>query len=373
MKHRRKKSIFHSRFYQIYFLLVLLSIVGIALGVRHLGVLLQDYESAQPKYVAAAAARLFESGDYEAICDLDTSMEAISGGDRDFYIQSMRELASDKTVSWSEIYSGNDDEKRYRVALDGEKLAEFTLISSGARTAHGNRLWTLGAVTTNVTLAEPAPEPTEEVPARIPCTVTVPSGYSVCVDGAILGANNVVEDGIATASAGMLPEGIASPTLVRYAFPAEHDQAEIRVTDGNGNLQALSQDGECAWSCPLPQAPELKAAYEDGIVEIAKRIAKYSSKELKQGGILKYCAKDSPAYASIKNFDNSWGKKPDASKFENIATSDYYLYAENCFSCRVCFDYIARYKNDSKTYPTAYTLYFIRQDGHGKLYNFTLS
>ena len=377
-KHRRKKSIFRSRFYQIYFALVLLSIIGIILGARYLGGLLRDYESAQPKYVAAAAVRLFENADYETICDLDTSMEAISGGDRDFYVQSMRELTGGKAVSWAEAYSKSEDEKLYRVSLDGEKFAEFTLVPSGQHTAHGNRLWALGSITTYVTVAAPEPEPAEaepaeEAPARIACTVTVPSGFTVAVDGATLSASDVIEGDIATASAGMLPEGVPSPTLVRYAFLSESGAPEIRVTDASGNPQDVAQDGEHAWSCPLPQDLTLKEQYEDAIVEVAKRIAKYSSKELKQGSVLKYCAKGSPAYASISNFDNTWGKTPDGSKFENIETSDYYLYSEDCFSCRVRFDYVARYNKDSKTYPTAYTLYFVRQGKSGKLYNFTLS
>ena len=55
-----------------------------------------------------------------------------------------------------------------------------------------------------------------------------------------------------------------------------------------------------------------------------------------------------------------------------MVVSDFYLYSEDCFSCRVSFDYIPRFSSGSKTYPTAYTLYFVRQGDTGKLYSFSL-
>ena len=369
--HRR--SILRSRFYQVYFLLVILCVLGIALGARYLNGVLEDYESAQPKYVAQQAARLFERGDYEAIFGLDTSMRDVPEEDRAYYIGQLQALAAGREVSWSEAYSGNEDERRYRVSLDGEKFAEFTLVPSGAQTKRGSRLWTLGSVTTFVRIEEPQiaePEPTP-VPT-IACSITVPSSFTVTADGRTLDANDVVEDGIPIVPAGMLPSDVTAPAMVRYAFPSESGAPDIRVTDWQGNLQTPVQDGEYSWRCELPQNPELEALYAESALEVAKRIAKYSTREASQDSVLKKCAKGSPAYESIKSFDSSLGKKPKSSTFENVVVSDFYLYSEDCFSCRVSFDYIPRFGKESKTYPTAYTLYFVRQGDSGKLYSFSL-
>lgn len=369
----RKRSILRSRFYQVYFLLVILCVLGIALGARYLNGVLEDYESAQPKYVAQQAARLFERGDYEAIFGLDTSMRDVSEEDRAYYIGQLEALAAGREVSWSEAYSGNEDERRYRVSLDGEKFAEFTLVPSGAQTKRGSRLWTLGSVTTFVRIEEPQiaePEPTP-VPT-IACSITVPSSFTVTADGRTLDANDVVEDGIPIVPSGMLPSDVTAPAMVRYAFPSESGAPDIRVTDWQGNAQTPVQDGEYSWRCELPQNPELEALYGESALEVAKRIAKYSTREASQDSVLKKCAKGSPAYESIKSFDSSLGKKPKSSTFENVVVSDFYLYSEDCFSCRVSFDYIPRFSSGSKTYPTAYTLYFVRQEDTGKLYSFSL-
>ena len=376
-KRKRRRSILRSRFYQVYFLLVLLCIAAIVVGVRALDGVLLDYESAQPIYTAETTAQLFESGDFETICNLDASMEAISGGDREFYVDSMRALAQGKTVSWSEAYSPSEDERHYNVYLDGDRFAEFTLVPSGAQTPRGNRLWTLGSLSTCVTVQaapEPAAAPTE-APAveTVPCTITVPSDYNVTVNGVLLSANDVALADIATASAGQLPEGVPSPTLVRYAFLSETDSPEITVTDAAGNAQTPVQDGEQSWSCPLPENPELKAQCEESVIRIAKNIAGYLAKDMEKGSVLKYCARNSPAYQSINDFDNTWGTRHQGATYENIVTSDYRLYSETCFSCHVEFDYVARFsKSTVKTYPTAYTLYFIREGNNGKLYSFTL-
>ena len=337
--------------------------------------MLEDYESAQPKYVAQQAARLFERGDYEAIFGLDTSMRDVPEEDRAYYIGQLQALAAGREVSWSEAYSGNEDERRYRVSLDGEKFAEFTLVPSGAQTKRGSRLWTLGSVTTFVRIEEPQiaePEPTPTPVPTIACSITVPSSFTVTADGRMLDANDVVEDGIPIVPSGMLPSDVTAPAMVRYAFPSESGAPDIRVTDWQGNAQTPVQDGEYSWRCELPQNPELEALYGESALEVAKRIAKYSTREASQDSVLKKCAKGSPAYESIKSFDSSLGKKPKSSTFENVVVSDFYLYSEDCFSCRVSFDYIPRFSSGSKTYPTAYTLYFVRQEDTGKLYSFSL-
>ena len=379
----KKKSILYSTFYRVYFAVVLLCVIGIAFGARYLNGLLKDYESAQPEHVVETAARMFEDADYDTIYDYDTSAPELAGGDKDYYVENMHEIADGKQVSWSKAYSPDDDQKLYDVDLDGERFAQIALAPSGQTTKHGYRLWQLDSVTTYVTMGEQEPveepeegiveEEPEEVPAGIPCHITVPSDSAVTVDGAALTADDVATADIPTASAGLLPEGVPSPTLTEYLFYSESGNPQISVTDKNGNPQEVTSDGDYTWSCGLPEDPDLKAQFEKPVVEIAKKIAQCSAKTITKDGILRYCAKNSPASVNINNFDNSTGYSKKPEKFENISSSNYYRYSDNCFSCRVSFDYISKFTAEVvKTYPTTFTLYFIYQGDSGKLYNFTL-
>ena len=376
---RRKSKlqiVLHSAFYRVYFALVLLAVAGIVLGMRYLNSLLADYERAQPAHVAETAARLFEDADYETIYSFDTSAANI--GDPEFYVENLREIAADRSVSWSPAYSPSEDERRYNVLLAGEKFAEISLVPSGEVTTHGNRLWKLGSVTTYVTMAEPeptaqpTPEPTPTPIPREPFYITAPSESTVTVDGVQLGEQDAAQTGIATASAGLLPKGVQSPTLTQYIFYSDGDSPEIQVVDKYGNPQTPEPDGDRSWVCALPETPELKEKYEKAVVSVAQNLAKLSARTLKREKMLEYCASGSPARERVSQFDTSAGYSSRAGKFQNIMTSDYYMYSDGCFSCKVSFDYLSRYSASvTKTYSTTFTLYFVRQNGKGKLYNFT--
>ena len=114
-KKRKKKKggLLASRFYQIYFAVVAVALIAIAIGMIWLRGAVSDYEIAQPVHAAEEVAALFEEGDYDRLYDLDTSAKDISDGDRDRYVQSMTELTDDGDIAWSQAFSGNPDEMKY--------------------------------------------------------------------------------------------------------------------------------------------------------------------------------------------------------------------------------------------------------------------
>lgn len=383
-RRKKKKSILHSTFYRIYFAVVALGILGIVFGMNYLYGLLADYESAQPTHVAETAARLFENADYETIYGYDTSAANIADGDKEFYVENMREIAEGQEVTWSSAYSPSEDEKRYNVLLSNEKFAEISLVPSGRVTDHGYRIWRLGSVTTYVTMGEqeepeeieeveePAEEAVVELPAAIECRITAPSESTVAVDGVRLTSNDVVNADIPTEAAELLPKDVPSPTMTEYLFYSESGAPEFTVTDKYGNPQTPVESGDHIWTCPLPETPGLKEKFEDAVVNVAQQLAALSARTITRERMMGYCAANSPARESVSKYDTSVGYSTKKATFENIVTSNYYQYSDDCFSCHVSFDYISRFNAEvSKTYSTAFTLYFVRQGKKGKLYNFT--
>ena len=146
-------NLMDSKFYRTYFIVLTVALIDIAIGLLWLNGVVKDYETAQPVHAAEVVAELFENGDYESLYAFDTSARDLSGGDIAFYVQSMNEVSAGRTLAWREAFSSNPDEKRYTVTLDGDKFATFTLVPSGETTGHGNRLWQLGSVTTNVAVS----------------------------------------------------------------------------------------------------------------------------------------------------------------------------------------------------------------------------
>ena len=365
-KKKKKKRLLDSLFYRVYFAALGVALVCVVIGLIWLNGAVRDYEVAQPVHAAEVVAGLFESGNYESLYAFDTSAQAISGGDQAFYAQSLKSLAEGKTLDWREAFSADANQKSYVVTLDGDKFATFTLVHSGRTTGHGNPLWQLGSVTTHIEVREP--EPTLS-PAAVAFRVTAPQGCAVTVDGRTL----TEADALSTEPllpADFLPEGLEGPTMVVYGFSSDSDQPTIAVTDASGEALPVEAEGEGAWRSDPREDAALCESYEDAVVKLGERIAKYTAKDLSQSSLLSGVADDSPAETVIKKFSNSWAPTHKTSKIVNPVVSDFYAISEDCFTCHVEFDFVLTSKRGNDyTYPTAYTFCVVKRKGEGRLYN----
>ena len=378
---KKKKSILKSRFYRVYFAVVALLLIAIVAGTLWLRGVLADYESAQPVYVAEDVAKLFEEKDYQRIYELDTSAGQIAEGDKAFYLESMADITRGKTVAWSEAFSADKDERRYSVTLDGERFATFTLVPSGQTTPKGNRLWTLGEVTTLVTRREPDPTPEPTVPEATPepeepeqmydCRLTAPAGYMVTLDGVRLNEGNVRVTYGQMFEEGFLPEDVQNPSMATYEFSTSTDAPNFVVTDENGEPVALtaSTERERTWSCGLHEDEVLKDKYGASATKLGKTIAKFMSKDSSKRGIKALCLPGSPAEEIFSNLSNTFATPHSGASFRNESLTEFYRLSDECFTCRVSFDYVLKTKDGERVYPTAYTFCLLNKDGKGGLYN----
>ena len=369
-KKRRKKRLLDQPFWRIYFTVVAAALVFILVGTVWLMSYLRDLESAEPIYVARDVAALFENGDFENLYRMDGSASGV--GDRDFYVQNMRQIANGKTVAWAEVFDENADEHRYAVTLDGERFATFTLVPNGQTNRRGHKLWTLGTVQTNVAVQEPAvEEPTvaEAPQVTTQIRITAPRGYVVTVDNVILTPENCATTDRPLFEEGFLPENVVEPMLVTYDYAAGSDAPEVSVTDGHGTGVALQHPEPTVWACSLAEDQNLRNQYSEAVYGLAQKIAKYTSKDGSRDAILKYCAKDSPARTTFKNLSNQYATPHTQIAFENPATSEFYPMAEGCFTCKVSFDYLMKTSDGVRTDPTVYTFCIISSGGEAKLYN----
>ena len=390
MTKKKRKSILKSRFYRVYFVVVAVALVAIAIGTVWLRGVLKDYESAQPVYVARDVARMFEERDYKRLYALDTSARQIADGDEAFYLESMADITAGKTVEWSEAFSTDDDVRKYNVTLDGDKFATFTLVPSGEKTARGNRLWKLGEVTTLVTRQESAPveetpaepEPTEAVEAQpeatpepevemYECRITAPDGYTVSVDDAVLSEANAQVSASALFEDGFLPEGVENPVMNTYVYSSPRKIPTVTVTDATGAPVTAQPDIDKlrVWNCGLTEDAALKEQYGQAAYSLGKSIAKFMSKDGNKRGITKLCLKDSPARAIFDNLANDFATPHTSYDFRNPDVTEFYRLSDTCFTCRVSFDYVLFTKDGERVFPTAYTFCLVSQGGKGGLYN----
>ena len=359
-KKRKKKSILHSRFYQIYFLLILLCLIAIGVGLGVERGVLTEYEATRPAHAAEPVAHAFESRNFGALFSYDTAAQTYAPGETARYADFLNTYTAGKTVSCREAYSADANEKKYSVYADDEKIAVFTLRQTGEVTEHGYPIWTTGSVETLVL-------PIQRY------TVTAPSDSVVTANGRALTDADALETGIKTACAGMLPEGVPEITKTCYFVDACFTEPVFSVVDRFGSTQTLTRDSEFAYSSEVPANTSLKEICEQNVLAVAHKLANFTSEDLSQNKMLSYTVKNSPAYKIVREFDNQWCPSHRSVEFRDESTSEYFDYGDSCFSCRVKFQYVIHYSNSpDNIYDTAYTLYFYKQGGGFKLYNFTM-
>lgn len=368
---KKQKGILSSLFWRVYLAVVAVALVTIAIGLIWLRGLVRDYEISQPAHAAEEVARLFVDGDYDRLYDLDTAAAELSGGDKALYVDSLTELTEGKAVDWREAYSPASDERKYAVTLEGDRLATFTLVPSGKTTSHGNTLWTLGSVTTNVAMqGTGAAGDLSAAPYR----VSAPAGYVVTVNGQALTEADVISAGASILPEDFLPAGVEAPTMTEYAFYSEGMEPQLTAADATGAPCDVVPDGENAWMCPLKQNDEFRELYSDAIISLATQIAKYTVGDLSKSKVLKNTDSGSPAQTVLNKFSNGWAPSHKTSTVSDAVVSDFYVLSEDCFTCHVEFTFtLTSKRGNDYVYPTSYTLCVVRKKGTGKLYNLTFN
>lgn len=349
-------------FYRIYFGVLALFIIALAVGLSVLSGVMEEYESTRPIHTAESLLETLNQRDWTQIYNMDESARALTQETPDQYAQYMQSLTEGYEFRLKNILSLDENETRYNVMMEDRKFAEMTLEHSGEKTDHGFEGWKLKTLSTTAMAANEY-------------FITAPADSTVQVNGQTLTEADIVQKDIPTEAAGNLPDGITAPTMVKYGVQMSFGAPEnIIVTDRNGAAQSVTQDDEHNWSCTLAyDDASIKAQVESAVIQWGRRLAAYTTDDYSKHDLAAACINPSPARTYIRNMENQWAATHSGVDFSNIQTDSYYIYSPSCFSCRISFDYIVHYKSEDKTYPTLYTLYFAKDGGSFKLYSFTMN
>lgn len=363
-KKKAKKSLLYllrtSWFYRIYFGVLMLCAVALVIGLKLEGEMLKEYEQTRPVHSAEAVLNMLNQRDWSQLQAMDESAKKLRYAGADQYAQYMDELTYGSAFTLKNVLSIDENEQKYNVLMGEKKFAEMLFVQSDETTAHGFKNWKLESIATTVLDADQY-------------TITVPSDFTVQINGTTLSDEDILESGISMGIESNLPEGVTAPVLTRYGVNTAFGKIEnLSITDGKGNSCEPVQDGENSWSCGLAYDESVRAKCEDGVITWGRRLAAYTTGDYDKFDLSGACVNPSPARTFIRNMENQWAAAHSGYDFENIKTFDCYVYSDTCLSCKISFDYIVHYKKEDKTYPTAYTLYFVKDGGKFKLYSFTM-
>ncbi|MBO4299953.1 MAG: hypothetical protein J5998_14285 [Clostridia bacterium] len=360
-KKRQKRSRLYTKiFYGFYALTVIALFVGFLYASRVVSDYVKAYEASQPKYAASAAAQPFYAHDYDVL-SRHTDQDIFQYESRAEYEAYMEKQLAGKFISYNEVFTTDEDLKKYVVKADDQKIGDFTLRHSADHEKYGFWLWTLDSM--NV-----------EGPEASVYTVDAPSGATVLVDGKPLGEDDIVVRDIPEFDLNVtLPEDAVLPSRCVYEFRRYFGVSDISVTDVHGEPCEVSVSGRRYTAAYNYDDSRLAEALEERVIRVVRRLSCYMTNDYSQYSMDKDLVKDSQAYKYVHGFDSDWIASHRSYDFLNMDVRNYVSYSEDCFSAEARYDYkITYYYSDPEIYPTAYRLFFRKTGDEWKLFDFTL-
>ena len=359
-KRRRKRSrICTIIFYSIYGLTIA-ALFGVMFWFSHeVNDYVRAYEAAEPKYTAEEAARPFLERDYEVLsqCEDPAIFETET---REQYCEYMDQLLEGREITYNEVVSSDENVKRYDVKADDLKIGEFWLRHVSDDPKFGFWQWQVDSLDTDVLRVSSY-------------QVEAPEKSTVYVDGQALTRGDIVRRNIPEFETLELPKGAKVPQRCVYEFKRYFGPGQVSVVDQYGRENEVSVSGSRYVAAYNFDDPLLADEMEERVTEVVRRLSCYMSNDYGRRNLLKDVVAGSNAETYINGFDRLWIPEHKSYDFLNMDVRNYVSYSEDCFTVEARYDFkIIYYTVDPEIYPTAYRLYFRKDDGLWKLFDFEL-
>ncbi len=341
-------------FYAIYALLVIAVVVAIHLALGKVTEYLADYESSQPQYEAQRVFSQYYGGtDYTSLVELcETTLTPYETSED--VVRYLADFTKNKEITYSAITTGLDSSIKYIVKADDIKFSSFTLHESSKKTPIGFTLF-------------------EASDFEIYCSgnesvrVTAPKGYTVSVNGIALGYSTLTGNETRDKSCDFMPEGVEGIIICEYAVDGLYFPPEaVTVVSADGRACPVEKSADGVYSATFLYNETAQEEYESYVLEAAQAIAKYMQNDAKFGTPSVYIDPESELYENIRTSQTIWAIDHVSYSFEDASVTEFYMYDENTFSCRVSFTHVLKYSQyssleDYRDYID--TTYFFRRVG----------
>ncbi len=337
-------------FYCIYAVLVIAAILGILYMLKELSIYLDNYERSLEKH---KAEEVFDN--YFAPCRFDMlydmqDIELSEFEDKNDFITYMEKQYGGKEIIYREVSAGLSDDKKYSVAADKVKFAEFTLSKSVEPTVPEDT-WYLDSVSTLY-------QKNESV------SVKTYKDSKLYINGIELSDSYITTDNITTDSCKRVPDGVNGITLREYKVDGLLLTPTVKVINRHGNESTLVFDEENNMFIEQITYDEPTDDIKKRATDAAQTYAKYVTLDATLYNLSQYFDKTSNTYNNICISETRWYTYHISYEFEDVELKEYYIYDENTFSIRYsCNHQVYRTRTEKHTFPLDLTLYFKNING----------
>lgn len=293
--------------------------------------------------------------DYEEVKDYVTELGSRLAGSEITYYKTTEDFSSGKVT--------------YSAYIDDSRFADIVLRPNGSRT----RLKFL-------TIVDWSPESMTiyRDADTYDIEITMPENCTASVNGKEIGSDLITTSEPVEALS-YCSEYTEIPDVVTVALYGFYDPAEVVVTDDSGNVLDISETcdeatGDMEYKCDFP-SPEMPSDLKEQVLEMAEKYSLFFTRDLPG------------ATASIDPIRDLFPEGSDylvlaetyrrqdmeiivahtGTEFTDEEVTDYTVYTDKCFSCRIAFTKTMQMGNKTVTDNTDSVYYFVNIDGEWKI------
>ena len=367
-KNRNGKRI--SWFYLIYFSMIIIAFVAIMIGRGIIRNRLAEYESAQPKYVAAAVfASYFDPLDYDKLL-ADAEYDA-AGVASEFLKEYLASEIGEATLTYAAGSSNDPSELKYIVKAGSKQLAAIALNVSDETTEHGYETYDFSRVELYLNM-----EAYLDEMSKFSITIEAPSFYTVEVDGEPLAEEFVTSTYIPAGMMRFYPEDVSKIEYVAYTIEDLRELPEsVIVTTPQGEEALVNYDEESrVYTCSLVYSDAMEEEYSDFVTRAIEGYAAYvqGSNTIGLTKLKDYFDANSSAYSDVVAAGgNRWmaNKGWSGIEFEDVSVGEFYVHTPEIFSCHISLVQVL-HREGSEDFTDIIDMYlFLHRTGSGyKIY-----
>ena len=367
MKKRRSKKelpLFYIIYLSVLASVILLIIVGLGVVTQRLS----EYESAQPKHVAAKVfTQYFEPVNYSALL-ADAVYDAGTATQSEITDHLSAEIGDEK-ITYSLGSSSVEGVVTYIVKAGKMKFAAINLTASEETTEHGYPLYELSSIELYLTTSVvDTPPETEEI---ITYTVSIdaPVGYTVTFNGIDLLESHISDHYKNQKALPHIPVGSDGIDHCTYKVSGLETVPETIVAkDGTGAEAPYEFDADTlTFTVGVNYSESLKEAHGQFVTEAVTGYAAYMQADSSFGKIKKYFDSKSELYSAIEaaGKDLWMVKDHDGYDFSNVEVGEFFAIDSQTVVCHISFTHIL-YTEGKSDRPDVIDMYvFLRDTGDG--------
>lgn len=346
-------------FYTLYFLLIAVFCLGMAVGVNWLNGWLVDYEAAQPTAKSQEVFnQLFASPDWASLYEQAGCQDTAYEG-KDAFAAYMTQKVGGTQLTYTETSAGLSQGKKYYVKLGDERIGAFYLTNQASKKTDIPD-WELGKVELIFDRADGY-------------LIQKVDGHRAFVNGVELDDSFTIQT-TSTSAEEFLPVGTVGAKIDVQSITGLMMRPTVSIQDQSGTEMPVVYDEEKGMFVEQTEATAISDAEKTAVMGALEAYSGYmiNASGARQN-VAKYFDSNSDAYKNIMKIGAElWMNTDRGHKFLDETITDYVKYTDELFSCKASLTMQVTLKDGSlSSYDVEESMFFRLKNGNWVCYGMT--